>query len=202
MTGLVFVVDDDPAVRDSLTILLEQEDLTVESFASAEAFLAARRPLAGNCAIVDIRMPGMDGLSLQEELIKHGAPLPLIFLTGHGDIPQTVRAIKGGAVDFLTKPVTGAALLASVQAALAESERLKSRAQANYSAAARIASLSNREKEVALLAIEGLHNKEIARRLGISHRTVEVHRARVMHKTGTDTLFDLARLAEAAELVR
>lgn len=201
MNRIVFVVDDDPAVRDSLTILLEQEDLTVESFASAEAFLAARRPLAGNCAIVDIRMPGMDGLALQAELVKRSAPLPLVFLTGHGDIPLTVRAIKGGAVDFLTKPVTGTALLASVHAALAESERLKSQAQESHSAATRIASLSEREKEVAVLAIEGLHNKEIARRLGISHRTVEVHRARVMHKTDTDSLFDLTRLAKAARLV-
>jgi FixJ family two-component response regulator len=202
MNRIVFVVDDDPAVRDSLTILLEQEDLTVESFASAEAFLAARRPLAGNCAIVDIRMPGMDGLALQAELTKRGAALALVFLTGHGDIPQSVRAIKGGAVDFLTKPVTGSTLLESVHAALAESERLNSQAQANQSAAARMASLSEREKDVALLAIEGLHNKEIARRLGISHRTVEVHRARIMHKTDTDTLFDLARLAEAGGLVR
>ncbi|MDD5298623.1 MAG: response regulator [Rhodocyclaceae bacterium] len=200
MNNIVFVVDDDPAVRDSLALLLEQENLVVETFASAEAFLAARRPVRGNCAIVDIRMPGMDGMALQAELARRGVLLPLIFLTGHGDIPMSVRAIKSGAVDFLTKPITGSALLASVHAARLESQRLYSQAEASQSAAARLASLSEREREVMALAIEGLSNKEIARRLDISHRTVEVHRARIMQKTGAETLFDLARLAETGGL--
>ncbi len=193
----VFVVDDDPAVRDSLMLLFEEGDLAVESFASAEAFLAAARSAPRCCAIVDIRMPGMDGMQLQAELSRRGILLPVIFLTGHGDIPLSVRAIKAGAVDFLTKPVTGAALLASVQAALLESERLSVQTEASQTAAARIASLTEREREVMVLAVEGLPNKEIARRLGISHRTVEIHKARIMHKTGADTLLDLARLAEA-----
>jgi FixJ family two-component response regulator len=196
----VLVVDDDLAVRDSLTLLLEQEDFAVESFASAEAFLAACRFAPRSCAIVDIRMPGMDGMQLQAELSRRGVLLPVIFLTGHGDIPLSVRAIKAGAVDFLTKPVTGAALLESVQAALVESERLSTQSEANQTATARLACLTAREREVMALAVEGLPNKEIARRLGISHRTVEIHKARIMHKTGAETLLDLARIAEAGGL--
>jgi FixJ family two-component response regulator len=196
----VFVVDDDPAVRDSLGMLLEQDDIAVEAFANAEAFLAACRPMPRSCAIVDIRMPGMDGMQLQAELAKRGLPLPVIFLTGHGTIPMSVRAIKSGAVDFLTKPITGTALLASVNAALLESERLSVLSKASESAAERVASLTEREREVMALAVDGLPNKEIARCLGISHRTVEIHKARVMTKTGADTLLDLARIAEASGL--
>jgi RNA polymerase sigma factor (sigma-70 family) len=196
----VFVVDDDPAVRDSLALLLEQEDFAVETFDSGEAFLAADRSARRGCAVVDIRMAGMDGMQLLAELSKRGALLPVIFLTGHGDVPLSVRAIKAGAVDFLTKPVTGGALLESVNAALRESERMSSQAEASQTAAARVASLTEREREVMILAVDGLPNKEIARRLGISHRTVEIHKARVMDKTGADTLLDLARIAEASGL--
>lgn len=196
----VFVIDDDPAVRDSLALLLEQEDLVVKTFDSAEAFLANCEPPPHSCAIVDIRMPGMDGLPLQAELTRRGIPMPVIFLTGYGDIPMSVRAIKAGAVDFLTKPVTGNALLESVQAALLESERLGTQSEQNQTAAARIASLTQREREVMVLAVNGLANKEIARHLGISHRTVEIHKARIMHKTGADTVLELARIAEAGGL--
>jgi FixJ family two-component response regulator len=196
----VFVVDDDPAVRESLTLLLEQEGLNVESFDSAEAFLATCRSVPRSCAILDICMPGMDGIQLQAELTRRGLALPIIFLTSYGDIPLSVRAIKAGAVDFLTKPITCALLLESIHAAFRASERLTSQAEANHTAAARVASLTEREHDVLLLAIEGLPNKEIARRLGISHRTVEIHKARIMHKTGADTLLDLARIAEASGL--
>lgn len=196
----VFVVDDDPAVRDSLTLLLEQEDIAVEAFDSAESFLAACAPARRGCAIVDMRMPGMDGLQLQAELSRRGVPLPIVFLTGHGDIPLSVRAMKAGAADFLTKPVTGAALLHSVEAALSECDRMRSQSEASQTAAARIASLTDREREVMALAVAGLPNKEIARRLDISHRTVEIHKARIMHKTGADTVLDLARVAEVGGL--
>lgn len=196
----VFVVDDDPAVRDSLTLLLEHEDFTVETFDSAEAFLAANRSAPYSCAIVDIRMPGMDGIQLQTELARRSSLLPVIFLTGHGDIPLSVRAIKAGAVDFLTKPVTGSALLASVLAALRESEKLNLQAKANHTASECIANLTDRERDVMILAVEGMSNKEIARHLGISHRTVEIHKARIMHKTGATTLLDLARIAKASGL--
>ena len=196
----VFVVDDDPAVRDSLTLLLEQEEIRVEIFASAESFLAGYRPVPNSCAIVDIRMTGMDGMQLQAELSRRNIKLPLIFLTGHGDIPMSVRAVKAGAIDFLTKPVTGAVLLASVQAAILESQRQGAQAEQNQTATALIHSLTEREREVMALAADGLTNKEIARRLGISHRTVEIHKARIMHKTGAETLLDLARIAEASGL--
>ena len=193
----VFVVDDDPAVREALTLLLEQEDINVESFESAEVFLAACRPGPCSCAILDIRMPGMDGIQLQAELTKRGNLLPIIFLTSYGDIPSSVRAIKAGAVDFLTKPITGALLLESVKEALRDSERLNSQTEENQTAAARIATLTEREHEVMILAVKGLPNKEIARHLGISHRTVEIHKARIMRKTGAETLLDLVRIASA-----
>ena len=198
-TPTVFVVDDDPAVRDSLTLLLETEGINVEVFASGEAFLAAGSSWPPrSCAVVDIRMPGLDGMQLQTELARRGIPLPVIFLTGHGDIPMSVRAIKAGAVDFLTKPVTGTALLESVRAALLESEKLRLQAAASQTASSRVASLTEREHQVMLLAVDGLLNKEIARQLGISHRTVEIHKARIMLKTGAETLLDLARLVEAS----
>ncbi|WP_231880954.1 response regulator transcription factor [Halothiobacillus diazotrophicus] len=197
MHDTVFVVDDDPAIRDSLSLLLEQEDMTVVSYESAAEFLKNIDALVPRCcAIIDIRMPDIDGLQLQAEIINRGILLPVIFLTGHGDIPMSVRAIKSGAVDFLTKPVSGHTLLESVHVALLESERLFSQAEANHSARSVLESLTDREREVMSLAIEGRSNKEIARQLGISHRTVEIHRARVMHKTGADSLVELVRIAE------
>ena len=197
MTGkaTIFVVNNDPAVRDSLTMLLEEEGMAVKCFADAEVFLAAGRPAPCSCAIVDMRMPGMDGMQLLDELSRRSVLLPLIFLTGHGDIPLCIRAIRAGALDFLTKPVSAAALVESVQAALLESERLSTQAEQIQTATTRIKSLTERERQVMALAVEGLANKEIARRLGISHRTVEIHKARLMHKTGADTLLELARLA-------
>lgn len=196
----VFVVDDDPAVRDSLTLLIELEGLAAQSFESAEAFLAACPIDVAGCAVVDVRMPGMDGIHFQEELTRRGYRLPIIFLTGHGDIPTTVRAIKAGAADFLTKPITAEALLASVRVALEQGRRLSAEAEANHSAASSLTRLTEREREVMALAILGNTNKEIARHLGISHRTVEIHKARLMHKTGAASVLELARLAEASGL--
>lgn len=195
---IVHVVDDDPAVRDSLTLLLEQEGIDVRTYASAEAFLQAEHEQGRACAIVDVRMPGLDGLQLQAELGRRCSGLPLIFLTGHGDIPMSVRAIKAGAIDFLTKPVTGDALLQSVHTALQESRKAGIEAEANHEANARLATLTEREREVMALAVRGLPNKEIARSLGISHRTVEIHKARIMSKTGAETLVDLVRIAGAS----
>lgn len=192
----VFIVDDDVAVRDSLTLLIEQDDLTVEAFDGAESFLAACSPGRRGCAIIDLRMPGMDGLTLQEEMSRRGYVMPVIFLTGHGDIPTSVVAIKEGAFDFLTKPITASALLLSINAALAECERRHAQVRKNQSAASRLAMLTGREQEVMALALDGLNNKEVARQLGISHRTVEIHKARIMQKTGTATLLELAQLAK------
>jgi FixJ family two-component response regulator len=198
-TAIVFIVDDDPAIRDSLSLMIEQEDIAVQSFDSAEAFLSACQSDVGQakcrgCAIIDIRMPGMDGIELHEVLLEHNMLLPIIFLTGHGDIPMSVQAIKAGAVDFLTKPVTREKLLTSIRAAIQQSERVLSE-NANYQkAASRLADLTDRERDVMLLAVEGLPNKHIARQLGISHRTVEIHKSKIMHKTGAVNLLDLARI--------
>lgn len=193
-TATVFVVDDDPAVRDSLTLLLEEEHLAVEAFDSAQAFLTAYRPTLHSCAIVDIRMPRMDGLQLQEELSRQGILLPMIILTGHGDIGYCKRAIKAGALDFLTKPVAAAALLDSVRAALRESERLSAQAEQIRTAMTSINSLTEREQQVTALLVKGLSNKEIARSLNISHRTVEIHKSRIMQKTRAETLLDVVRI--------
>ena len=195
----VFIVDDDASVRDALTLMLEHEEITVKSFDSAAAFLAAvDQTEPRSCAIIDIRMPDMDGMELQDELTRRGILLPIIFLTGHGDIPMSVRAIKAGAIDFLTKPVTRHDLLTSVHGALVESERLHAQHKANDEAQACLRCLTEREHEVMLLVIEGLTNKEIGRQLGISYRTVEIHRSHVMQKTGAGSILDLARIAAEA----
>lgn len=189
----VYLVDDDPAVRDSLSMLIEHQGLPVVACESAEGFLAIARPGNG-CAIVDLRMPGMDGLALQQQMTERGLNLPVVILTGHGDIPASVKAIKQGAVDFLTKPVGSGVLLASVRAAIEESLRVHAQAVAACGSAERLASLTTREREVMTLMIDGLPNKEIARALCISHRTVEIHRARVMQKMGVQSVLRLAQL--------
>ena len=193
----VFVVDDDSDTRDQLAALLAEREIDVECFASGEDFLGACRWLPRSCAIVDIGLPGMDGMQLLAELSKRGLPLPIVFLTGHGDIPTSVRAIKAGAFDFIAKPVAASVLLASIQAALDESERLSRQVGRVQGASALLAGLTEREREVLHLAVEGLANKLIARKLGISHRTVEIHKARIMHKTGAASVLDLAHLVEA-----
>lgn len=193
----VFIIDDDPAVRESLAMMLEESGLPVETFASAEDFLAVDRWVPRSCAIVDMRMPGMNGMQLQRELTRRGCQIPLIFLTGYGDIAQSVQTIKAGAVDFLTKPVTGKELLNSVLMAMEESKLRYHHIEQEQDAASRLVTLTERELDVLSLAAKGLANKEIARQLGISYRTVEVHRARVMHKTGAATLIELSRIAGA-----
>ena len=191
----VFLVDDNPAVLDSLSLLIASEGHPVQCHASAEAFLAACGPESWGCAVIDVRMPDMGGLSLQEEMARRGIRLPIIFLTGHGDIPTSVRAMKAGAFDFLTKPVAGSDLLRSIDVALAEAKRRCAEEDRNCTATSRVASLTARERDVLGLAAKGLANKEIGQRLGISFRTVEIHRARVMHKLGAASLIDLANIA-------
>lgn len=198
--SIVFIVDDDPAIRDSLTLMIEQENIAVNSFADAESFLKVCQTMRLGCVIIDIRMPKMDGMQLQDELTKRNILLPVIFLTGHGDIPMSVRAIKAGAVDFLTKPVTREKLLASVRSAIRVSEKILSENSDHEDALSRLADLTDRERDVVALAIQGYPNKEIARRLGISHRTVEIHKSKIMHKTGAINLLDLARIAHESGL--
>ena len=194
----IFIVDDDPAVRDSLFLLIESEGYAVKTYASAEAFLADQGQESHGCVVLDLRIPGMDGIRLQEEMARRGILLPIVFLTGYGDIPTSVKAIKAGAVDFLTKPVTGADLLRAIATALALAERKQADASRNLDASARVASLTEREQEVMKMAIEGLCNKEIAKQLGISHRTVEIHKAHVMKKAGATNLIELTRIARDA----
>ena len=199
-TELVYLIDDDAAVRDSLGLLLEQAKFEVQSFASAEEFLAEETDERATCAVVDLMMPGMSGLDLQEEMERRGVAMPVIFLTGHGDIPTSVKAIKAGAVDFLTKPVKRAELLEAIELARQEGERMRKHVRRSQTAQERVAALTPRERDVMDLAIGGLANKEIARRLNISHRTVEIHKARILRKTGIRSVVELARIvADAAE---
>ena len=195
----VFIVDDDAAIRDSLSLMIEQENIAVQAFDSAETFLAAYQPECCGCAIVDIRMSGMDGLELHKALLKRHILLPIIFLTGHGDIPMSVQAIKAGAVDFLTKPVTREKLLNSIRAAIQQSETVLSENANHQEALSHLASLTDRERDVMLLAVQGHPNKHIARQLGISHRTVEIHKSKIMQKTGAINLLDLARIVHEGD---
>ena len=190
-TALVHIVDDDAAVRDSLGFLLETAGLAVRLYASASALLATLGDDATGCVITDVRMPGMDGLELQQRLAARGARLKVIVITGHGDVPMAVRALQGGAVDFLEKTFSDNKLLDAVQRALTAS-------RASAAAGARLARLTAREQEVLRALLAGLGNKEIARDLGVSPRTVEVHRARVMEKMQADNLPELIHLALAA----
>jgi FixJ family two-component response regulator len=199
MSQTVFVIDDDAAVRDSLGRLLEAHRLPVRTYDSAEAFLAALRPTASGCLVLDVRLPRMSGPELQTTLAARGFHLPIIFLTGQGDVPTSVRALQAGALDFLEKPVPGELLLERVRAALRlESKQRREEARAQR-ARARYAQLTPREREVMSLLVAGQPNKEIARRLGISHRTVEIHRTRVMHKMHVVNLLELAASAAVCD---
>ncbi|MHB8354227.1 MAG: response regulator transcription factor [Burkholderiales bacterium] len=193
----VYVVDDDEAVRDALVLLLETAGFEVQGFASAQAFLAVCNAESRGCIILDIKMPEMDGPALHRELLQHGILLPVIFLTAYGSIIQSVQAIKAGALDFLTKPVEGGLLLERVREAMSQNLQRQEHSEVHRKLLARLATLTTREREVMALAVTGLTNKEIAQRLAISHRTVEIHRARVMHKTGAASLLALARIAES-----
>ena len=195
----VFIVDDDAAIRDSLSLMIEQENIAVQAFDSAETFLAAYQPECCGCAIVDIRMSGMDGLDLHKALLQRNILLPIIFLTGHGDIPMSVQAMKAGAVDFLTKPVTREKLLNSIRAAIQQSETVLSENANHQEALTHLVSLTERERDVMLLAVQGHPNKHIARQLGISHRTVEIHKSKIMQKTGAINLLDLARIVHESD---
>lgn len=195
----VFVVDDDEAVRDSLALLLRSVELAVATFSSANDFLDSYDPAAPGCLILDVRLPGMSGLELQQRLADDGADLPIVFITGHGDVPMAVRAMRRGAVDFLQKPFSDQELLDRVQQALAEQSQRRQQSESKAEIAQRIRSLTPREHEVMELIVEGLANKVIANRLGTSQRTVEVHRASVMRKMQADSVARLVHLVFAAD---
>jgi len=190
----VYIVDDDAAVLDSLGMLLEASGYTVSTFRCGQDFLQHCSPEMLGCLILDVDMPNMDGPTLQEELNRRGVNLPIIFLTGHGTIPLTVRTLKAGALDFLTKPVAGTVLLERVREAMGKCTQQLEQQQASRGVAARLATLTAREREVMKLAVEGHTSKEIAQRLAISYRTVEIHRAHLMQKSGASNMLELARL--------
>jgi FixJ family two-component response regulator len=194
--SIVFVIDDEKLIRDGLQSLLKSVGLRVETFASAHDFLAAKRSDAPACLVLDVRMPGLSGLDLQLKLIEDNIQIPIIFITGHGDIPMSVRAMKEGAHEFLTKPVRGQDLLDAVQKAIAGDRGLRKERSELAGIRARFDSLTPREKEVLDLVVAGLLNKQIADELGTSELTVKTHRAHVMEKTQADSLAHLVRMAE------
>ncbi len=193
----IFVVDDDDAVRDSLTALIEAAGFAAQAYPSAEAFLDAGQPERGACLVTDVRMPGMSGLALHEQLAARGAGLAVIVMTGHGDVAMAVRAMKAGAVDFLEKPFAPEALIESVRRALALGRARQDAGTQSAEARARILRLTPREREVLQHLVAGRPNKVIAHQMRISPRTVEIHRAKVMDKMEARSLSELVRLALA-----
>jgi FixJ family two-component response regulator len=190
---LVYIVDDDEALRDSLIWLLESTGLKSMAFDSAEAFLGAFSQKMNGCLVLDIRMPGMSGLELHEKLNAMHATLPVIFITGHGDVPMAVSALKKGAVDFIEKPFNDQDMVSLIHAALTEDLKRHETRQQEADALRRIDGLTPREREVLELIVAGRLNKQIADDLGISIKTVEVHRARVMEKMGVNSLAELVQ---------
>jgi two-component system response regulator FixJ len=195
MAESVFIVDDDPDIRDSLSLLLSASGYSTKAYESATAFLASDAPESVGCLIVDVQMPEMDGIALQKELVGRRSPLQVVVMTGHADIPIAVGAMKAGAVDFLEKPFDEPVLLDSVRRALDRASTAGDQAKEARGAAARLALLTERERQVLDLIVSGKANKVIAHELSISPRTVEIHRARVMEKMDAGNLADLVRKA-------
>lgn len=194
-TPTIYVVDDDEAMRDSMSWLLEGEGYRVACFDSAESFLKARRDEMRGCLVLDVRMPEMSGLELHERLDALGSQLPIIFVTGHGDVPMAVSALQRGACDFIEKPFHNEDLLVRIRRALELDEQLAVRRQRDGAITHRLEQLTQREREVMTLVVAGKLNKQIADELNISMKTVEAHRARVMEKMGVRTLAELVKAA-------
>jgi RNA polymerase sigma factor (sigma-70 family) len=196
LQSIVFVVDDDASVRNALKSLIRSVGLQVELFGSAQEFLQRKRPDVPACLILDIRLPGISGLDFQRKLAETNNPIPIIFITGHGDIPMSVRAMKGGAVEFLTKPFRDQDLLDAIHVALERDRARRQREDEIATLKDRFEWLTPREREVLPLVVSGLPNKQIAAEIGTSETTVKVHRGQLMRKMGADSLPELVRMAE------
>ena len=195
----VFVVDDDESVRDAIGMLLDSVDVNYTTFDGATAFLEQYDPAQKGCLVLDIRMPGMSGLELQEQLLARGSHIPIIFITGHGDIPMAVEAMRKGAVDFIRKPFRDQELLDRINEALAVDDENQAKAAHLEEIQRLIGSLTPRESEIFERVCQGQANKVMAIELGISERTVEIHRSQVMHKIGARSLAELVRVKLKAE---
>nr|AQQ74507.1 hypothetical protein [uncultured bacterium] len=200
-TPTIYIVDDDAQLCASLTLLLEAHGFRVHAYPSAEAFLDAYRPVRPGCIILDVGMPGMDGLTLQNTLAARGVNLPIIFLTGEGDVPEAVEAIKGGALDFLRKPVSTDKLLEEIAAAIRHDAERHQEDERKEQALECLSRLTKREREILTLLVSGLSNKKIGQKLEISHRTVEVHRSRIMEKMKASSLPELIESARLCDLL-
>ena len=193
---MVFVIDDDESIREALHSLIRSVGLKVATFGSAHEFLQSERPDVPACLILDVRMPGLSGLDLQRELTEGNIHIPIIFITGHGDIPMSVRAMKAGAVEFLTKPFRDQDLLDAIHQALDRDRRTRSQQADSADLRNRFHTLTPRETEVFELVVKGLMNKQIALQLGTSEITIKLHRRQVMEKMRADSLADLVRMSE------
>jgi FixJ family two-component response regulator len=193
---VVFVVDDDEDIRAAMRSLLASVGLRVETFPTAQDFLESRRPDALACLVLDVQLPGLSGLDLQHELIQRGISIPIVFLSGHGDIPTSVQAIKAGAVEFLTKPVQDHQLLDAIRRAMVADQLERPRRAELADLRRRYGSLTPREREVMTLVVSGLLNKQAAARIGLSEVTVKIHRGHIMRKMRADSVVDLVRMTE------
>jgi len=200
-TSIVFVVDDDISVRESLESLIRCEGWQPETFASAQEFLTCPRPLVPSCLVLDISLPGLSGLDLQKQVAVERTDMPIIFITGYGDVPKTVQAMKAGAVEFLTKPFSDDVLLSAIRQALERSSGALRHESEIRALRNRYASLTGREREVMTLVVSGLLNKQVGSELGISEITVKAHRGRVMQKMKANSLADLVKMAGRLQLV-
>src|SRR6266478_9762881 len=194
--AIVFVVDDDPSVRRSTERLLRSAGLRVQTFSSAREFLNSHRPEGPACLVLDVRMPGLSGMELQRELAQSGIHIPIIFITAHGDIPMSVRAMKAGAVEFFTKPFRSRALLDAVRAAIERDLSAHKARSETGELRQRYEQLTPREREVMALVVAGQLNKQVASELSTTERTIKFHRAHIMQKMGVESLADLVRIAE------
>ena len=197
---LVFVIDDDGSMRRAISRLLNAVSLQVQTFASAKEFLSRKLPDVPGCVVLDVRLPGLSGLDLQREMVERGIHVPIVFITGHGDIPMSVQAMKAGAVEFLTKPFRDQDLLDAIRSAI-QRDRKGRRERAELGAVQNnLEQLTPREREVMSLVVAGLMNKQIASRLGASEKTIKIHRHRVMQKMHADSLADLVRMSQKLDI--